>query len=230
MSDRSTDHGYRPLGWALALAILALWSCGTPEERYKTLSFFFDGVPLPESMRPEVEGDGNNSVALVVVTHAPYAAERCSECHGEIGQFSMSLAGYSGVKASVCLKCHEGTQTEFQHMHGPVASIQCLACHEPHESRYEHLLSARAPKLCLDCHMGEDLQASGSAEHADLTTDCLNCHLGHGGNDPSFLRMDLSPPAPADAAPPQSDPPKNSASECGPADSETTEPGSEARP
>jgi len=227
MAHWSTDHRYRPLGWALALAALALWSCGTPQERYNLLSKFFDGVPLPESMRPEAEGDGHNSVALVIITHAPFAAERCSECHLDIGEFSMSLAGYSGVKSSVCLKCHEGKQAEFPFMHGPVAAVECLACHEPHESRYEHLLSAQAPKLCLRCHVQEDLQVSGSPQHQDLTADCLGCHHGHGGNDPSFLRVNLSPPTPADNPPTQIPPAEQPAPESLPAAPETTESESE---
>lgn len=204
MTDRSADHVCRPLAWVFGLALLALWSCGSPEERYKTLSFFFDGVPLPDSMRETVEGPDGARVALVVVTHEPFEAERCSDCHGEVKQFSMSLAGYSGVKSSVCLKCHEGAPREYQAMHGPVAAIECLACHEAHESRYDHLLTAPSPQLCLKCHVGADVQASGAPHHQDLAADCLTCHHGHGGHDPYFLRINLTPPEPPET--PASDP------------------------
>lgn len=185
----------------LALASLALWSCGTPEERYRWLSLVFDGVPLPASMQATIEGEEDNSVAMVIMQHVPFAAEQCSDCHGEVGRFSMSLAGYAGVTAQVCLKCHEGTREEHRWMHGPVASVECLTCHEPHESRYAHLLRERAPKLCLQCHTTADLKAGGIPEHEDLGRDCLNCHNGHGGRDMYFLRIDLSPPVPDE--PPQ---------------------------
>lgn len=202
MALRSTAHRCRPLGWMLALAALALWSCGTPEERYKWLSLVFDGVPLPPSMQSTIEGDEDNRIALVVTQHAPYAADKCSDCHGEVGKFSMSLEGYSGVTAQVCLKCHAGTREEHPWMHGPVASVECLACHEPHESRYAHLLRERAPKLCLQCHAAVDLKAGGIPEHEDLGRDCLNCHIGHGGRDMYFLRIDLSPPKPPEPSKP----------------------------
>jgi len=201
MTDRSTSHGYRPLGWLTALALLALWSCGTPEKQYEMLSFFFDGVPLPPSMRPTVEDAQGNRVALVVVSHEPYAADRCVECHGNVGKFSMSLSGYSGVKADVCLKCHGGIQAEFPLMHGPVAAMECLTCHEPHESSFPHLLKQPVPKLCLECHVAQDVQASGLPAHEDLTSDCLGCHHGHGGHDSNLLRIDLTPRPPADAPP-----------------------------
>ncbi len=217
MTDQSTDHRYRLLGWLGALALLALWSCGTPEERYKTLSIFFDGVPLPESMRPAVEAEDGSGVALVIVQHAPYEAERCQECHGKVRTGSMSLAGYAGLKPTICLKCHEGKQTEYQAMHGPVAAVECLACHEPHSSRYTHLLKAPTPTLCLQCHMAEDLTASGAPEHNDLAADCLTCHHGHGGNDPCFLRVNLAPPSPVDNAAPNQAP----TSDTPPADSPT---------
>ncbi len=213
MANRSTGHGYRAAGWTLALAVLALWSCGTPEERYRTLSIFFDDVPLPESMRPTaLEADGSR-VAISVVTHAPFANEQCSDCHGEVGKFTMSLEGYSGVTSNVCLKCHEGKPTEHPIMHGPVAAGECLACHEAHESRYAHLLKRASPTLCLECHIGAEVQASGAPEHADLTVDCLTCHSGHGSALPYFLHAPIAPEAPPEDQPAEQEAPAAAADE-----------------
>lgn len=228
MTDQSTDHRYRPFGWVLALAALALWSCGSPEERYKTLSFWFDGVPLPESMRPNVEDPDGSRVALIIVQHAPYEAERCEDCHGAVRKGTMSLAGYAGLKSTVCLKCHEGKQTEFRAMHGPVAAVECLACHEPHESRYAHLLKSPTPALCLQCHVKEDLKASPIAGHEDLSVDCLNCHSGHGGDDPYFLRLNLAPPTPIDSAAPEQTPIPDTPADNTPMEGEPAPVGSEA--
>lgn len=235
MTDGSTDQRRRPLGWVLALAALALWSCGSPEERYRTLSIFFDGVPLPDSMRPVVEGEDGHGVALVIVQHPPYEAGNCEDCHGPVRQRSMSLAAYNGLKSDICLKCHEGKQTEFPAMHGPVAAVECLACHDPHSSRYTHLLKTSTPKLCLQCHVAEDLMASGAPEHNDLTADCLSCHYGHGGIDPYFLRIDLNPPTQPDDAPtentPETDSPEeNPAPEGAPTESQSDHAGNGMRP
>jgi len=206
MTSRPIGHGYLPLFGVLALALLALWSCGSPEDRYNTLSIFFDGVPLPESMRPIVEGEGDTRVTIISF-HPPFQAERCEDCHGQPREISsMSLAGFAGLNSTICLRCHNGRQREYQAMHGPVAAVECLACHNPHESRHAHLLKAPTPKLCLQCHVAEDLIASGAPEHNDLAADCLTCHHGHGGSDPYFLRVNLSPPSPEDGVPTQDAP------------------------
>lgn len=204
MRLRSTAPRIHPLGWLLALAALALWSCSTPEASYEVLSFFFDGVPLPPSMRTTAVDEEGHPVALSVMVHDPYAAGRCVDCHGEVGQFTMSLSGYSGVTSQVCLKCHEDVAHEYPVMHGPVASADCLACHEPHESLNAHLLIEPTPKLCLQCHAADDLRAAGTPQHEDLSKDCLACHHGHGGLDRNLLRIDLSPPAPPEPQPVES--------------------------
>jgi hypothetical protein len=45
-----------------------------------------------------------------------------------------------------------------------------------------------SPDLCLACHRFELLGPRQPPEHEDLDRDCLDCHLGHGGERQYFLK------------------------------------------
>jgi predicted CXXCH cytochrome family protein len=181
------------VAWSLlgSCALLLCWAgCATPHERYKTLSFFFDGVPDPDapvstqpdtSMRTARSGSG---ATLTVYTHKPFAENKCANCHGSSrGNFE----SFSRADPHVCRSCHENTAHQYPVMHGPVVNNECLWCHEPHESTVPHLLKDRAPALCLQCHSRKDLPIR-PVEHQDPKLDCLICHVGHGGVRHGLLR------------------------------------------
>ena len=187
---------HRPaFGAALILASGALlWAGCNVERDYKVLSFFFDGVPEPagavaDGQRgPTRIGDPARMAATGAVSaHSAYTERRCSECHGDRARFGFRTEGFAETTASVCADCH-ASALEAPRLHGPVALGACLLCHEPHVSSHPLLLVDASPALCLACHEDEMRVAAPSPGHEDLARDCLECHDGHGGDDPYFLR------------------------------------------
>ena len=182
---------------AMAAALAVLWSgCATPEERYRVLSFFFDGVPDPSTMVELVDGAviwGSGEDARVVYEHKPVTEDACEDCHG-----SFSNVYITSLDSSICLKCHEETPTQFPRMHGPVAAVACLWCHEPHRSPYRYLLREASPGLCIQCHEPGVLLGDDPPAHLDPARSCLDCHSGHGGDAAGFL---IHKPDPEEARP-----------------------------
>lgn len=165
-----------------AVLIVAWASCTVTRENYKTLSFFFDGVPDPDAPSVMVDPKTGAVRTLAMMSlHAPYVQEKCEECHG-------SRLRLSNRDSGACLKCHAETPRQHERMHGPVAANACLWCHHPHESTQPHLLREPDRKLCAQCHTPELLDTSRVPEHADASRACLECHVGHGGSLPFLLR------------------------------------------
>jgi len=179
-----------------AMLLLAAWaSCTVTRENYKTLSFFFDGVPNPDAPAAAVDPrTGAVHQYVVVSLHAPYAEEKCDECHA-------SRLRLSNRDSAACLKCHAQTRQGFERMHGPVAAGACLWCHNPHESAYPHLLRDSDRRLCGQCHTPELLDTSRVPEHADEARACLECHVGHGGAHPFLMRTGRDVPQAGGPAP-----------------------------
>jgi predicted CXXCH cytochrome family protein len=172
-------------GGALILVSALGWSGCTPTpENYELLSFFFDGVPDPSAVRM-VEGQAL-SIADIRASpnytiHQPYAEDKCADCHSARFRLTRDDSG-------ACVKCHEDQLAQHPRMHGPVVACACLWCHEPHESAHAVLLREPGRGICIQCHVQELLSAERVPEHADETRACLECHYGHGGATPAFLR------------------------------------------
>ncbi len=172
--------------WVLsALMVSQCTGCATPESRYKTLSFFFDGVPEPGQ---EVVVETTNSVVETrpeeptFYVHQPYAERRCDLCHE--GGFSNRLRT---VKTKLCGLCHSGEEFEGSVKHGPAVSGQCYGCHDPHKSRYEHLLLDSGSAICGQCHTLETYP--GLDKHrAEQGDECLACHSPHSSDKDGLLR------------------------------------------
>jgi predicted CXXCH cytochrome family protein len=169
------------------LLAAALAGCSI-EKNYKVLSFFFDGVPDPEAMKNATAAERAAAMRLspTYVVHAPYAQEKCAECH--VGM------QFGELSSSVCLKCHAGKPTEHEVMHGPVAAGACLWCHSPHESAYASLLKHEPRETCVQCHAPGMLRTDRVAAHGDPARDCLDCHGAHGGTARYFLRGEAAGP------------------------------------
>lgn len=174
-----------PWRWLLAGLLLGcfLLGCGSPQRRYRVLSFFFDGVPNPDAPKGQkgsfVTGKSGNPIYV----HKPYEEKHCDSCHENTTDvFSMIK-----VNPEVCGGCHYKILTQYPRMHGPVASIKCLMCHNPHQSAEKHLLKLPSPKLCVQCHEPPTLNPR-TPEHTDPKADCISCHSGHGGTNRQFLK------------------------------------------
>lgn len=172
-----------PAGYAI-LVSLAL-SCSA-RNNYKTLSFFFDGVPNPDAPVKTVGvggiGAAGQTVAIKAYRHKPYAQGQCDACHVNKKQLVT-------LSTDLCIKCHTKTAKEYPSMHVPAAIGQCLWCHEPHESDSPRLLKTTATRLCLQCH-DPALLSDSVKEHQSAEANCLSCHGGHGGTKPSLLLAD----------------------------------------
>lgn len=199
MADRNwTIFPGMALGLLVVLAALVT-GCGTPRERYRVLSVFFDGVPNPDAPKTRNTTDATGATrvitAAIVSQHKPFINNECAACHrtnaGEIQDFSEAY--------KACVKCHTKISNSLPLMHGPVAREACKYCHAPHESTQPHLLKDDPVKVCTQCH-DQQLLWDKPPQHLDGTTSCLDCHYGHGGRARYFIKP--SPGAPPPAASP----------------------------
>lgn len=187
------------------LLLLCAAACGTGQQRYRNLSFFFDGVPDPDKPPAEetkkTASGGAREATSAGSTHDPYSKRECKVCHPEMekgggggGIFSAKTADYEQAWKS-CKTCHSDpakvaatavVMREGAWLHGPVAAGDCRACHEPHQSPFPHLMRAeRSEAACRKCH---DTLAPRAGPMADL--DCSACHDPHMGSGSAamFLR------------------------------------------
>ncbi len=182
----------RPVYAIVILAILSMLAVGcSVRKNYKTLSFFFDGVPDPNApvaassaSSGAAGGASDRPVQMKIYRHKPYAEGKCGECH------TADKKKLVTVKAELCVKCHAPAVKEYPVMHAPVAIAQCLWCHEPHESDSPKLLKTTAPQLCLQCHDPNLLPSDVKPHETPEEANCLACHVGHGGAKPSLLLVD----------------------------------------
>jgi predicted CXXCH cytochrome family protein len=182
---------------AILLVVISsmLWpGCSSdPQERYKILSFFFDGVPNPAD---QVAGGGfvrrlPGGEPMVIFSHKPFAEDKCDACHaGGVNALFRQIP--ETVSANVCLRCHQDAPSKYPVMHGPVATVECLWCHAPHEANHRWLLRDSAPGVCLQCHTPE-LLSPNPPEHTMPKSDCLECHYGHGAEQHGLLKPRTAP-------------------------------------
>jgi len=69
----------------LLLGTIVGWAgCGSPRERYRTLSFFFDGVPDPDApkvVRTAAATGPAVAAHPIISRHKPYVENKCDLCH-----------------------------------------------------------------------------------------------------------------------------------------------------
>jgi predicted CXXCH cytochrome family protein len=182
------------------LVTQAVCGCSTDaDKRYRTLSFFFDGVPNPHApagsaaARGESDEFAPNAPVINAYVHKPYADGKCTSCHtGAAGGYE----SYTAVGSDVCLKCHKDKLTQYPVMHGPVVAVECTICHAAHESTIPGMLNYDAPKVCVQCHERGLLSAT-PPEHLAADSKCLSCHVGHGGPAHKLLRAQAPATRPA---------------------------------
>jgi predicted CXXCH cytochrome family protein len=165
-------------------------SC-TPQEKYRVLSFFFDGVPEPISEHLTISldsisnNDGVNATAALrdekptQYIHEPY--QDCESCHTP-----SSMGSLRKKQPMLCYDCHDNFNESYNKLHGPVQGGYCTSCHNPHKSKIQNLLVEKGAKLCYQCH--ESSVIGQSNMHADIgETNCINCHNPHGGVNKNYM-------------------------------------------
>lgn len=175
----------------LLAGLVMIWAGCSVEKNYALLSFFFDGVPDPNSPAPGSGGMFARQRGVDYVIHKPFDEGQCQECHTDFSDLG-AIRGNSNV----CLKCHGDVPTQFTYMHGPVAAVNCLWCHQPHQSTVKALLRQEAPALCQRCHNDRVLKVAHPDKPADAVANCLECHDGHGGSARYFLKPDAGSASP----------------------------------
>lgn len=192
-------------GWLLLLGIIVGTAC-TESQRYRTLCFFFDGVPEPGARlvaalepgpsdpdavdaetAPEEEPEPAPApepepLPGAIRRHPPYKTFRCASCH-ETASGRLLRTPQEGL----CRQCHENVPGDLRYVHGPVAVDACLFCHHPHGGQFTLQLRANPRDICLRCHDIDDLmEGAHHAGHEKST--CTDCHSGHGGSERFFLK------------------------------------------
>jgi predicted CXXCH cytochrome family protein len=182
---------------ALLLIVPAGQGCA-PATRYHILSFFFDGVPLPEGMQaPAKTGASPNAKPaaqkIVVARHAPYAKKQCSACHTPMTNTLLASV------PELCFRCHKMGQSEKRYVHAPSLAGFCRLCHDPHASTHPFLLLASPREMCFYCHNPEDIAKNQA--HGDNEAPCTQCHNPHADNR-YYLRAEIAALRPPEAPAP----------------------------
>lgn len=176
-----------PIIAGIVLFILFLLCSCEPMTRYKTLSFFFDGVPNPEEEALQAQNAQNakagrrkgKPAAATYKMHGPYAARLCSACH-QRGTNVLVLP-----IDRLCFNCHL-LQFDKKYVHGPVAAGGCKLCHDPHGSSFPYLLVSESRSFCFKCHSEKDIAKNKA--HNGVTAQCTVCHDAHTSNKVYLLR------------------------------------------
>jgi len=190
-ADPRRDSGRVGVMLALVLGPVLLAVGCNEQKHYRMLSFFFDGVPVPEHMREELgltEGGGAGRTRMLVEQtpvfyHEPYQTRECFGCHDRDQAFEAIT-----TDSRSCQGCHE---SYFQILpgdwvHGPVAMGMCGHCHQPHKSEHQGLLTAAQPDICFQCHEQDLVKADVfHSRLEDLT--CSRCHDPHAAGNRRLL-------------------------------------------
>jgi predicted CXXCH cytochrome family protein len=190
------DSRHRPTSIGLMLLVffgVLVVSCDEVE-RYKTLTFFFDGVPPlgQEGLQEELINSNFQESTQTRPKQLWYVHEPqkdCTLCHGKRKQergFSLQVRLTAPVP-KLCYGCHADYTVSASFVHGSVAIGQCLFCHNPHKSKIEHLLKEPEPKLCYLCHDINTVELI-PAHFKNQQFACTGCHNAHASPVKALLK------------------------------------------
>lgn len=177
------------------LSVLVIGGC-TVEQTYKTLVFFFDGVPpleknatqsinSPQKLVADLEKEQpeKKEEQLKLNIHKPYLDRKCELCHTPNRELLAPMPG-------LCYKCHKDYQEQFAFVHAPVLSGNCTKCHNQHLSELPKLLIREGQDLCLFCH-SKTMNYVGKYHNNLGDGGCTLCHNPHGGKDKNLIRENV---------------------------------------
>jgi len=200
--SRTVSARWRGYLWLFALLVPGLFFLSflcvgcNDVERYRILTFFFEGVPpvdrafLPAPAAFE-DGSDNGTSDGGGTTRARSAQERgsdhpsrdCTKCHFSRGGNRELVEPIPGL----CYSCHDNYETKGEYVHGPVAVGECKFCHEGHQSQYIHLQKAAQPELCYRCHNRQQMHTIADHEQMQDAV-CTECHEVHVSVEPKLLK------------------------------------------
>jgi predicted CXXCH cytochrome family protein len=164
-----------------SVVLLAFSGC-SPETRYETLNFFFDGVPVPGELKTGAKDRRRREPSDVPIfrKHGPYAAKMCEACHRQGGgDLIMPVE-------ELCLNCHD-LDLQKRKIHGPVAAGGCRVCHHPHGSGKAFMLVSEPADFCFFCHDKAEVLSRDTHKAAAGMT-CTECHDPHSSDNDYMLR------------------------------------------
>lgn len=180
--------------YALFIAVLLFFAACSTQNYYRTLSFFFDGVPDLVDVKEAVVMDSLQTAASdtkdqlsqvsksALYLHRPYLEKECASCHNQ-GR----MGSLSEPQPALCYQCHDNFGEQYTSEHGPMAAGYCSECHNPHRAKQKNLLVRTRQDLCFGCH--ETSVISESVFHNIVEeSDCIACHDPHGSNNHSLLQ------------------------------------------
>ncbi len=182
----------------VSLLVMLVMSCDEVE-RYRVLSFFFDGVPpLVEEriISSDEVMDANSGLPLtegvvqgkrVERAHGP--SRSCKLCHQRLDKSKWATPQLTKRTPEICYDCHDNYAASASglYVHGPVAVGACDFCHDPHTSSYDYLLIDSDPELCYRCHNQKSIE-SIPAHTTDMSSGCRPCHEAHSSSKKKLLR------------------------------------------
>ncbi len=171
------------------IALIAIIACST-QKNYKTLSFFFDGVPesVNDSLMVEIDTTINDSTQLLALLipeiyyHDPFKSKDCAICHDQ-----SAMGKLNETQPALCYQCHDDFNNNNKTLHGALEAGNCTECHNPHQSKEAKLLVKGGESLCFDCHDSEQAKENQFHNIAE-ETNCINCHNPHGGENQFVLQ------------------------------------------
>lgn len=187
----------RLIGSLLVLNIIVFFNGCSSAKKYKVLSFFFDGVPIEDTLTSFDIGDmGINDTihrdTLVtssqkekVYIHEPYLQKECNVCHNP-----QALGQLVDKQPNLCYQCHDDYSEAYQYTHGPVAGGYCTKCHNPHKSKVKNLIVNINGQICFYCH-DEDRLAMTDYHLSFDEGNCTDCHNPHGEANKQLLKPDI---------------------------------------
>jgi predicted CXXCH cytochrome family protein len=188
---------YNFLWFFLVLALALFQSNCSPQKKYKTLSFFFDGVPAPDTLDPSTQSTSESADTVGLMAnnqrrdipkeyiHEPYGERTCELCHNP-----RQMRNLLFEQPDLCYQCHTDYSDQHLNIHGPVASGYCTACHNPHKSKNAVLLTRTNEQLCYYCHDSEMIEA-GDYHFSIDEKNCTECHNPHGEITKQYLKASI---------------------------------------
>lgn len=178
---------------------------------YQVLSFFFTGVPDPNSAPPAIAAEPDQlteeqSLHPLAIApqkeylHGPWAARQCDLCHvgggsrraGAIKPSANNVSQLAFGQSELCLGCHDRpldkAAADNPWFHAPVASGECIACHSPHKSANAFMVIWESSRtLCEGCH-DQAFTKTRTHHGEDPNQECLDCHNPHAGDKSTLLK------------------------------------------
>ncbi len=155
--------------WLSHWAFLLLYFAGSTSGAAQQLDVWSNGGPHPVPLKADA------------------AAEKCNECHSNIGKGKYvhtalitgcttchqikNKAGSTQVKlvfpvTQLCLSCHPLAMSKV--LHRPYKLGDCVVCHSPHASDFPNHTWASTQDICLGCHAASRLKIDENKKTATV--------------------------------------------------------------